>query len=91
MKLRVTADEEFPSSFTKKEGRVKTPFPWLRKYMFRRKLSFAVVASIFVIVGVAVSFVIMEMNDLVPDFGKLNSINFFFCRIEKKGKEHNRQ
>jgi len=64
-----TDEESVPLSFTKNEEKVKTIFPWLRSYMFRRQLSFAGVASIFFFVGAVVSFVIMKMNDHVPDAG----------------------
>mmetsp|Transcript_24392 Transcript_24392/g.38466 ORF Transcript_24392/g.38466 Transcript_24392/m.38466 type:complete len:98 (+) Transcript_24392:93-386(+) len=61
-------EESFPSSFTKKDERVKFLFPWLRSYIFRRNLSFAAVLAAFVIVGATVSFVIMDMNGNLPYF-----------------------
>mmetsp|Transcript_24122 Transcript_24122/g.52056 ORF Transcript_24122/g.52056 Transcript_24122/m.52056 type:complete len:113 (+) Transcript_24122:128-466(+) len=72
-----TDDEEnFPSSFRKQESRAKHIFPWLRSYMFRRQLSFAGVASIFIIAGVLVSLVEMKRNDHELDFGEFHHIIF---------------
>lgn len=63
------ADEEnFPSSFTKNDDRVKASCPRLRSYMFRRQLSFAAVAAVFIVVGGAVSLIMMQMDGNV-DFG----------------------
>ena len=83
----VATDEEcVPLSFTKNEEKVKTIFPWLRSYMFRRQLSFAGVASIFCFVGAVVSFVIMKMNDHVPDVGEFNyqSCAIFFLQNRRE-------
>ena len=61
----------FPSSFRKPESAVKTFCPWTRSYMFRRRLSVAAVASVFIFVGASISFVMMKRHDHVPIFGKL--------------------
>jgi hypothetical protein len=70
---RAYADEEdFPSSFMKQEARVKNLCPCLRSYVFRRQLSFAAIASVFVIAGVLISVVVHS--------GELNSEQHFSKR-----------
>jgi hypothetical protein len=58
-------EEDSPSSFVRKcDERVKSRFPCLRSYMFRRRLSCAAVTSIFIVAGV----IAFNMN--IIDFGK---------------------
>ena len=54
---------DFPSSFPKRShAGLKTLFPWLRSYMFRRRLSFAMIGAVFVIVGASATFVLMKTH-----------------------------
>ena len=68
-------DGVFPSSFRKQES-VKTLFPWMRSYMFRRRLSFAAVGAAFIVVGSAVTFVMMKRHDNVPNLGEFRAVNY---------------
>jgi hypothetical protein len=68
-------DGVFPSSFRKQES-VKTLFPWMRSYMFRRRLSFAAVGAAFIVVGSAVTFVMMKRHDNVPNLGEFRAVHY---------------
>ena len=52
--------------------RAKALFPWLRSYMCRRRLQYAAVASVFIIVGALVSLDMMEEDGHFFAGGKLN-------------------
>ncbi|KAL7461564.1 hypothetical protein ACHAXS_001983 [Conticribra weissflogii] len=56
-------ESSFPSSFPKRHGGIKTLFPWIRSYMFRRRLSFAAIGAAFLIVGASVTFIMMKQHD----------------------------
>jgi hypothetical protein len=64
------SEEGIPSSFRKTEARVKSLFPWMRSYMFRRRLSFVAVFTAFVAAGVTFTFVMMKNHGNAPHFGK---------------------
>lgn len=62
-------ESSFPSSFPKRHGGMKTFFPWIRSYMFRRRLSFAAIGAAFLIVGASVTFIMMKQHENVS-FGE---------------------
>lgn len=44
--------------------------------MFRRRLSFAAVGAAFIVVGSAVTFVMMKRHDNVPNLGEFRAVNY---------------
>ncbi|KAL7481631.1 hypothetical protein ACHAW6_007314 [Cyclotella cf. meneghiniana] len=63
------SEEGIPSSFRKNEARVKSIFPWMRSYVFRRRLSFVAVVAAFVAAGATFTFVMMKNHGNVPQIG----------------------